>query len=41
MLGGLGQFAEVISTRMTYSELDNLHSSVCEDSIRVLANQGG
>ena len=35
-VGRLGQFAEVISTRMTYSELDNLHSSVCEDSIRVL-----
>ena len=35
-VGRLGQFAEVISTRMTYSELDNIHSSVCEDSIRVL-----
>lgn len=35
-VGQLGQFADVISTRMTYSELDNLHSSVCEDSIRVL-----
>ena len=35
-VGRLGQFAEVISTRMTYSELDNLHSSVREDSIRVL-----
>ena len=35
-VGRLGQLAEVISTRMTYSELDSLHSSVCEDSIRVL-----
>ena len=35
-VGQLGQFAEVISTRMTYSELDNLRSSVCEEYVRVL-----
>ena len=35
-IGQLGQFADVISTRMTYSELGNLHSSPCEDPVRVL-----
>ena len=35
-VGQLGRFADVISTRMTYSELGNLRSSECEDHVRVL-----
>ncbi len=34
--GELRQFADVVSTRMTYSELNNLHPSVCGDNVRVL-----
>ena len=35
-VGQLGEFAEVVSTRMTYSELANLEPSECQDQVRVL-----
>ena len=36
IVGQLGQFADVVSTRMTYSELANLEPDECQDQVRVL-----
>ena len=35
-VGPLGEFADVVSTRMTYSELGNMQSYIGEDNVRVL-----
>ena len=35
-VGKVGEFTDVISTRMSYSELDSTQEAVCQDRVRVL-----